>query len=299
MFYSHEEFASPGEYRLPIATVDLIKTINKRFASSCSSSSSSSSSYSSSISISKSSVPKAAWTRPKTREQDRDKDKYKDNEKEKPVIDEVTKQTQTLRIALNKLSVKNYLVQKKIIFDALSWFMEKGEMTLIAPLLFSIVAGNIFFNEIYCNIYADMIDFSPVFFTELDARLNAFVEETKVNIYQVDAADYDKMCAYNTEKANRKAAAAFYGNMGNRRIVSMARIRVVVTTLCDDAILATPMLGEEIVDLVCVFITTCNIQINNKNDKDWIIVLDAMHALKENTFLTKKGQISILNAIEK
>jgi hypothetical protein len=291
MFYSHEEFTSPSEYRLPIATAELIKTLNKRFASSSSSSLSSSSS---STSISTSSVlPKVAWNRPKSKSVSQQK------ELDKPVLDDATKQTQTLRIALNKLSVKNYIVQKKIIFDALSWFVEKDEIASIASLLFGIVAGNIFFNEIYCNMYADMIDVSPVFLVELDARLSAFAEQTIKDIQQVDVADYDIMCAYNTEKANRKAAAAFYGNMGNRRIVSMSRIRFVVTTLCDAAILATPMLGEEIIDLVCVFITTCNAAKDNNKNEDWIIVMDTINALKQNASLTKKSQISLLNAIDR
>ena len=293
MFYSHEEFTSPSEYRLPIATAELIKTLNKRFASSSSSSSSLSSS-SSSTSISTSSVlPKVAWNRPKSKSVSQQK------ELDKPVLDDATKQTQTLRIALNKLSVKNYIVQKKIIFDALSWFVEKDEIASIASLLFGIVAGNIFFNEIYCNMYADMIEISPVFLVELDARLSAFAEQTIKDIQQVDVADYDIMCAYNTEKANRKAAAAFYGNMGNRRIVSMSRLRFVVTTLCDAAILATPMLGEEIIDLVCVFITTCNAAKDNNKNEDWIIVMDTIRALKQNASLTKKSQISLLNAIDR
>jgi hypothetical protein len=236
---------------------------------------------------------KTAWTRPKLKE------KEKEKEKEKPALDDATKHTQALRVALNKLSVKNYLVQKKIIFDSLSWFVEKDEVASIVPLLFGIVAGNIFFNEIYCNIYVDMMDISPAFFTELDVRLRAFPDRTKKDIQHIDVADYDKVCAYNTEKANRKAAAAFYGSMGNRRIVPMERIRAAMTTLRDAAIEATPALGEEIIDLLCVFITTCHAAKENREDEDWILVMDAMRVLKQNVSLTKKGQISLLNAIDK
>ena len=236
-------------------------------------------------------TPKSMWTRPRAKEI---------VAQTKPVLDEATKHTQALRVALNKLSVKNYAVQKKIIFDALSWFVAEGEREVgtIAPLLFEIVAGNVFFNEIYCNMYVDVMTLSPVFRAELDARLLAIAARTRAEICDIDAADYDRVCAYNTEKANRKAAAAFYGSMGNRRVVSMDRIRDVVTTLRDAAVEASPSLCEEIVDLLCVFIGTCGAAKDNLQNADWVLAMDAMHALRHNATLTKKSQISLLNAID-
>lgn len=135
-----------------------------------------------------------------------------------PKEEGIEKWTQDIRIALNKLSVKNFDTQTEHIMDALQKCVEKEDQTetekqhnmkTIAMAIFQVASTNKFYAEIYALLYKNLIEKYKVFEDILLSHVAIFSNSVK-DIQYVDAEeDYEKYCVYNKENDARKATAVF------------------------------------------------------------------------------------------
>ena len=79
---------------------------------------------------------------------------------------EFEKERDFIRISLNKISDKNYLSQKEIIFQHLLYFeQDKNEMEKIANIILETASSNKFYSELYAKIHRMyLLYFSSSFF---------------------------------------------------------------------------------------------------------------------------------------
>lgn len=118
-----------------------------------------------------------------------------------------------IRICLNKMSNKNYDIQKTAILELLHNMIETSEnnddLQKIATAIFDIASTNKFYSEIYAKIYNDLMELYPVFQNILNEFLLQFLN-TVSNLEYVDPnIDYDAYCNYNKQNDRKKATVVF------------------------------------------------------------------------------------------
>lgn len=218
-------------------------------------------------------------------------------------VDVYKKNIQMVRVALNKLSIKNYNVQKTIIFDEIKWNLQNQLidsddviMNLI-HVIFEIVSTNVFFNDIYCQIYYDMFELSPLFYEHLLSFYNMFADTIISSIVYVNTTDYDLICEYNTKKAERKAFASFLITMVNKEVLKIDNICSILIKFQNAALSATHSdICDEIIDIICIFIS--NNSKKNNNDVNYIEYLKSFYIFQKESILSTKSKITLLNAID-
>ena len=106
-----------------------------------------------------------------------------------------------IRIALNKISNKNYEANRNIVIEKineLSCLETKSEdLPKIANTIFEIASTNKFFSEIYAKLYKELLGQFPEVFTQiLDTFVQGFTEKMKMIKYVDQNVNYDEFCKY-------------------------------------------------------------------------------------------------------
>jgi hypothetical protein len=293
MFYTYDEFVSTEGYVLPEAVQDVINKINQKFTTS--------------TTLTKPTVQKTAmWTGGRIRapiavpkqivpEINEESDKIKIN-------------TQLIRISLNKLSLKNYVVQKEVIVTSLTFFVnrekateivEKGcnELDSIVDLMYTIITTNMFFNEVYCKLYNELQQVFPFLEKKLSTSFVSFFSTLTRNIVDSSMMTFDELCVYNASKAERKAMAVFYAQMKNLGKIQMTDIITLLENIQQFIITCDIMdIKDELVDIICIIFSKCNSA--SKHNTDWVLYVKQLGLFTECPVISKKSTIMILNAIE-
>jgi hypothetical protein len=130
---------------------------------------------------------------------------------------------QDVRSALNKMSSKNYEVQKDQIITLLR--NNVGEINAdVSKTIFDIASTNRFYAEIYAKLYKELIAQFPIFTDLLNNFIVAFVNNVR-EIEHVDGdKDYELFCAYNKRNDMRKAMTVFLVYLMKEEVLSKIRI---------------------------------------------------------------------------
>ena len=127
-----------------------------------------------------------------------------------------------IRICLNKMSNKNYDIQKTSIFELLSSLdseKDKEELHKVAITIFDIASTNKFYSEMYAKIYKELIGMYPIFQTLLTDFLLQFLSTVSDLKYIDPNVDYDAFCNYNKLNDRKKATAVFIIHMMKQSVI--------------------------------------------------------------------------------
>jgi hypothetical protein len=133
----------------------------------------------------------------------------------------VEKRINEIRVALNKISKKNYEAQKTAIIQHIDSFYENesnaetrvADIGKISQYIFDIASSNKFFSELYAELYRELIGKYDIFGTILTDFVNHFSENIQHIHYVNSDKDYDGYCNYVKMNDNRKATSTFIVNL--------------------------------------------------------------------------------------
>ena len=134
----------------------------------------------------------------------------------------IEKDINDIRKALNMISKKNFDSQKDIILAFVRGITDdKESLVKISTFIFDIASSNMFYGDIYADLYVDFIDESNLFKDVLYDTLNLF-KETINNIKSIDSnEDYDGYCQYRKENDKRRSLASFFMLLANRNVIDV------------------------------------------------------------------------------
>jgi len=130
----------------------------------------------------------------------------------------IDKYIDEIRILLNKISDKNYEVNKDSIIQKIKDCLEDNEesnedMKRVVTVLFDIAKSNKFYSQIYAKLYKELIDNFPFFNDTVVPFVNQFMDSLNTLVYVESSVDYDGFCNYNKMNENRRASMAFIVNL--------------------------------------------------------------------------------------
>lgn len=141
---------------------------------------------------------------------------------EKP--DGIEKWTDTIRIALNKLSLKNYDTQRDIIIGCVDKCVNEENLKHIGTAIFNIASTNKFYAELYAQLYKELIIKSDIFNDIVLNNLVAYSNNIKEITYIEPEVDYEQFCINNKTRDSRKATAVFMVQLMKLKVVPALRI---------------------------------------------------------------------------
>jgi len=152
--------------------------------------------------------------------------------------DGLEKLVSEIRGALNKISLKNYDTNSKLIIEKLHEIQNQcnttDEIKKMATNIFEIASTNKFFSEIYANLYkALMTEFPDIFTAILDLCIRGFTELLKTIQYVDQTTNYDDFCKYNKENDKRKATSIFITNLVKVGVIPLSTILYLINELHD------------------------------------------------------------------
>ena len=206
------------------------------------------------------------------------------------------KKINDVRICINKMSAKNYDLQR----DAILAFIleiyqeqEENELEKIANAIFDIASTNKFYSEMYAKLYKELIHLYPVFQKVMDTFLQKYMESLNEIKYADPNVDYDLFCVYTKQSDKRKATAQFLVHMMREEILSHDYILSIIQDLIakvgenmdmEDKINEV----EEITELVNIFISQSKGFISSTTSV-WITSIDAIRAFSKYKLKEKKS----------
>lgn len=131
-----------------------------------------------------------------------------------------------IRVALNKISVKNYETQREAIIENINNIMNSenenmdNDMKLIVNSIFEIASNNKFLSELYADLYRDLCNIFPQFINIIDVFITQYKDSIKEINYVEPTDDYDKYCNYNKTNDKRKSLSLFIVNLMKKGLVS-------------------------------------------------------------------------------
>jgi hypothetical protein len=130
----------------------------------------------------------------------------------------IDKYIDEIRILLNKISDKNYEVNKDSIIQKIKDCLEHNEesnddIKRVVTVLFDIAKSNKFYSQIYAKLYKELIDNFPFFNDTVVPFVNQFMDSLNNLVYVESSLDYDGFCNYNKMNENRRASMAFIVNL--------------------------------------------------------------------------------------
>ena len=160
----------------------------------------------------------------------------------------VDKYINDIRINLNKLTDKNYDVQKNIIIekidiiknhkyenendndnenkvDTLNPNQEQktlnDDMNKVTKVIFDIASSNKFFSELYAKLYKELIQHFDIFQTIINEHIDTFKYSINNILYIDPNTDYDGYCKYTKTNDQRKAHCMFIVNLIKNNVLDI------------------------------------------------------------------------------
>lgn len=210
-----------------------------------------------------------------------------------------------IRKHLNKMSKKTYDVQKDLLITELQTILavqkkagaaagasasassSETDLTKVGDAIFHIASGNIFYSEMYAQLYKELMDdyafMQSVFDRNFEAVGGLFKDFTYVN----PADDYDGFCDTNKINDRRKALSQFYVNLMKEEVIAPAKIISIVTDL--QAMLLEKItqpdeknIVDELSDVLFIFIVKGAEQLNEL-DEQWDAILHNVRVISTAT----------------
>lgn len=176
-----------------------------------------------------------------------------------------------IRISLNKISNKNYDINKDIIIGLLNDLVNEQkediekEISKIGNNIFDIASTNKFFSEIYAKLYKDISEKFPEIFNKiLLSFLEGFTNTMKTIVYVSQKDDnYDDFCKYNKDNDKRKATSMFIVNLVKNNVIRPEILANIIETV--QTILNTYMNEENKVNEVEEIVENMYILLTNND----------------------------------
>ena len=211
----------------------------------------------------------------------------------------IEKRINDVRICLNKMSNKNYDVQRDAIRELISAedvVFTDEELQKIALAIFDIASTNKFYSEMYAKLYGELIHLYPIFQSVMDCFLLQYMDSLREIKYADPNKDYDLFCVYTKQSDKRKATAQFMIHMMRETIVSVDYVVKLIDDLTEKVQenMDTPDRineVEEITELVNILVSQGIASI--RSHEDWSPLSDrlrqfAKYKMKEKVSLSSR-----------
>jgi hypothetical protein len=129
------------------------------------------------------------------------------------------KDISTIRVSLNKISVKNYDTQSLNIITIIELYLSENNMDAllkIANTIFDISSSNTFLSELNAKLYKELIDKSPVFYGMVDGFIDLYSKTYELEIFRMGDAENR-----NKQNDKRKAMTKFIVNLMKQNVISL------------------------------------------------------------------------------
>jgi len=231
----------------------------------------------------------------------------------------IDKNISDIRVLLNKISNKNYDVQKEVIKSAISEFMNEvnasEDTTTITQKfskdLFNIMSTNKFFSELYTSLYKELLadfDFLSEHFLQ---EITAF-KHTIDNIQYCDPnIDYDNFCNYTKINDTRRATTMFIVNMFKNNIIGMETVLDILHYFLQKSLEFIDTENkinevEEITENIFLIVSNCHEFFDESSEKTqlWkdtilpIIIQISQMKLKEHASLSNRFLFKYMDIID-
>lgn len=142
------------------------------------------------------------------------------------------KYIQDIRVCLNKISNKNYDVQRDTILTLIR-NLESGsaELRTVALSIFDIASSNQFYSEMYAKLYKECMGLFPVFAEILHEYLETYTHGLTELMYVDQNVDYDAYCLYNKKNDVRKAMGVFWIHLMNLSVLDVSQVFTIIDCL--------------------------------------------------------------------
>jgi hypothetical protein len=145
------------------------------------------------------------------------------------------KELNEVRGLLNKLSPKNYEIQKDDILEKVREIAgvegDDSNKVKVANMIFDIASANRFMSEVYADMYVELVGEYETFGEILDGLLVKYRETMNHISYADPDENYDKFCDYNKENELRKSNTCFIMNLTKRDMISRKDVMDVIIEL--------------------------------------------------------------------
>ena len=138
-----------------------------------------------------------------------------------------------MRGLLNKMSIKNYNIQKNAIMETLQEILERNletdEQNILFESMFNIMCSNSFLSKIYSDLYVELVGIHEIFGKMVDDFLESYKSSLNEIHYIDPNTDYDGFCDYNKKNDTRKCHVLFIMNLMKQDMISQESVLVLIT----------------------------------------------------------------------
>jgi hypothetical protein len=129
-----------------------------------------------------------------------------------------------IRMALNKITIKNIETQKNVIIKLICKVSEESEnidedMKKITRTIFDIASSNKILSELYAELYKQLMEKFDIFKQQIIDLIYNYKNSLNEIHYVDPNSDYDAFCKYNKTNDMRKAMITFIVNLFKKGIV--------------------------------------------------------------------------------
>lgn len=138
-----------------------------------------------------------------------------------------------IRVCLNKISNKNYDVQRDAIIEHIRTIVDENSSTVelqkISSSIFDIASTNKFYSDLYADLYKELIAVFSCFQESIDRLIERYMTGMLSIQYVNPDTNYDKFCDNNKANDQRKALAVFIMNLVKKEVFgSVVAIDIIV-----------------------------------------------------------------------
>lgn len=216
----------------------------------------------------------------------------------------VDKTINEIRILINKLSNKNYDIQKDAILKEIYQFVnlenyenKDKDMERLSTTIYGIISNNKFFSHIYADLYTELYNNFDMFKCILETHLSEFHSSIDTIIYADPNTNYDEFCNYVKINDSRKSTNLFFINLFKKDIISVDKIFYILEYFLNKSIeyIDSENRGSEVEEITeNIFILVTNIYEKVSNNEYWetsiipVITSISKMKVKEHTSLSNR-----------
>lgn len=250
----------------------------------------------------------------------------------------IEKTIDEIRKFLNKISIKNYENQRNNIIQKLHQILHdntsdnnvisdtkefdgnnaeknsvKENFGKVGFEIYSIASGNMFFSEMYAQLYKDLMDEFPQMKVIFHNNLMLFREIFKKIDFCSANEDYDKFCAINKDNEKRRASGLFYVNLMKIGVITRDEITNIIKDLQNYQMLKivepdNKHIIDELSEVIYIIVTNSISYFKNEIvNNEWKEIIEkitkySLMKVSDKPSITSKSifkHMDILDAIEK
>lgn len=185
-----------------------------------------------------------------------------------------------VRGALNKITNKNYEIQRDIIMENIHKCIHVVENEVpskpiadIGQFIFDIASTNKFYGSVYADLYTELVKkFEMVFSQILHTFVDSFQQHTMQDIQYIDSTvNYDAYCDYTKMNDKRRATASFLVMLMIRDVLPQSTILEMIAYFQRTTLVYVDMENrinemDEITELFSLFITLGKEKLQNSTE---------------------------------